>query len=141
MVQYEWDQNDFRMKYPVTYSLKLPIFQWLLLVFLSAGLTNDAFYYQSTRPVSGIETVFTDWLHQSKIEKEIHSSVPNRRKHQPKTIHLQTIKYLFLSQKLNTLHKISFLHYPENNHFPFPHIATLVNRQVVIFPDDAPFTS
>jgi hypothetical protein len=120
-----------------SYKINFPIFQWLFLAFLSAGLSNTTFQFQSVRPVAQVESVYSHGLlltNSSATVRFTNSAVANI--YQPRTFHLQSYKLYYLSQKLDLHCKISFVSYPINNQFP-THFTGLINiRRFLSSPDD-----
>lgn len=121
--------------------IRLPMLQWLLLAFLSLGLANDSFHFQSLRPVSQIENVFSVWQSVPKTARTVHYGDSTRINHPSPTIRLQSIRYLFLSHRLETLCKVYFVLYTQKNHLPFRIITPFVARRAVISPEDVPVLS
>jgi hypothetical protein len=120
-----------------SFKINLPIFQWLLLAFLSAGLSNAAFHFQSVRPVSQVESVYSHGLlltNSSATVRFANSAVANI--YQPRALHLQSNKLYYLSQKLDLHCKISFVSYPINNQFLTHFTGIISTRRFLSSPDD-----
>ncbi|HEV7381737.1 MAG TPA: hypothetical protein VGN64_18200 [Dyadobacter sp.] len=93
------------MKIAEPYRLKLPILQWLLLVFLSAGLVNSSFQYRSVKPFSFVENTLYGKSRNTRVA--LYTLTPSRV-FLIKTINLQTRTLQFLSEKLQIRHGLAF---------------------------------
>ncbi|MCE7043504.1 hypothetical protein [Dyadobacter sp. CY312] len=119
-----------------SYKTKFPIFQWLFLAFLSAGLANGTFQFQSVRPVPTVENVISNRSNFTKTAGTIRYSSFTKSPYIPQTIRLQTIRLDSLSQKLEVSSTISFQLYPTTNHFQSCNKSVFTARCTTTSPDE-----
>lgn len=123
------------------YKLQFPIFRWLFLVFLSAGLANSSFQFESLRPVSRIENVFSVHKNLADNTRTIRFAAPyHQTGFKPQTLRLQSIRLAFLAQLTEIRCKISYILYPATYQFKSYHTAITRARSILASPDDIPFT-
>ena len=132
----EWGQDKNMIETTQSYRIKFPIFQWLFLVFLSAGLANGTFQFQSVRPVPTVENVISNRQYFTKTAKTIRYGSFTKSPYKSQTIRLQTIRLNFLSQKLEVSSKISFRFHPAINHFRSCNKSVFTARCTTTSPDD-----
>ena len=126
MEQSEWDQDSITMNLAENQRLKLPILQWLLLVFLSAGLASSSFQYQSVRPFACIENTL---YRKSPATNSATVAIYRQRFRMAfifQNLNIQLKSLQFLSGKLQLLHELILNRNPVFLtlvlHFNFPSI-------------------
>jgi len=136
MARSEWDQDKNMVEIAQSYKIKFPIFQWLFLAFLSAGLANDSFQFQSVRPVATVENVVSNRQHFINAAKTIRYDSFTKSTYIPQTIRLQTIRLNFLSQQIERNFKTSSKLYPTTNHCQSCNTSVFTARCTTTSPDD-----
>ena len=121
------------------YRLESPIFRWLFLVFLSAGLANGSFRFESVKPVYRVENVLSVRKNLADAKKTIRFSPFRKTGCKPQTLRSQNIRLAFLAWVAETRCTISFVRYPAANHFLSYHTAVNQIRRILTSPDDSPF--
>lgn len=136
MARLEWDQDKNMIETAQSYKIKFPIFQWLFLAFLSAGLANGSFHFQSVRPVPTVENVISNRQHSTNAAKTIRYSSFTKSAYKPQTIRLQIVWLNSLSQKLEVSSKIYSKLYPTTNHFQSCNTSVFAARCITTSPDE-----
>ena len=121
------------------YRLQFPIFRWLFLVFLSAGLANSSFQFESLRPVYCVENVSSIRKNLADNKRTIRFAAPYKTGFKLQTLRLQSIRLAFLAQLTEIRCKISYVLYPVTYQFKSYHTAITRARSILASPDDIPF--